>query len=873
MLLGSRSVRGTLLVSLSLILAGCFKTTLNGPIGGAEITVAPLDAPDQLIFSGTTADPESERARVGADTYDQQNPFVRLLAIGSLIPQLDVSRDRLYLVTASGGFDQDVDGDRRFDDSPSAISGQWRAIASGEQLLLPLNEQVNLPLVNVSALTEVLYQSVAANVPRLEASQILTRLTRASRKALREDLTDDGSITYLDALRWSPQLHPDSLRGEPGDLARVSLAIQNGRDQATIANLSNRFLGGPATFGLQEATTLKRSPDGTCAGRGAAIVSNGQESVTTLPPTSDCGPDDRGVVEATQGSTVGQIAPTREGFPEEVDFGFSGVKFSDYDLDDKGRKKVKLTYRQSGGARKERVKTIQSPDKLARLGVKYKVLDGSEDGQQSSRPAAQLSLAGSRQVVPGLTRSAAELSLEEFNSSITDALAYGTLVSSWTSCIVYDFLLELQAEGEPLAGNELSWASAGCLSSLVEVDTFVVQTPRDVIADIEDAVQEVVLQGCSNCYSYIASPAANLTVAVGEPVNFNGVAPANNLGLQWLFGDGDVFNGWSTTHAYLEPGIYVARFRVDYIDGSSAENSVQITVMAPEDACLEPPLADAGPDILADALSTVVLSGAGEAVSPPACVISSFNWQQLSGPLVSFDSMMAMTSFVAPDVDMPTILDFRLTVTDSDGNMGQDDVRVTVQAPLMGEDYALDDGTGYDAVSCPPDGEGPDTVTWVNRFDVKPGAEEINQVLIAFGDEVNPTEVGDPLAGVPGLNLNGFPVQVQIYLPTILSGHPADTFIAATFDGVVNHHGTDIFTIFPFPDVLVNTPYFFVGATMSVPDTFEPESSGFPARIDSVNGSSGDSWFRSSACFQNWTNGIPGNFMIRANGEPGIIGA
>lgn len=89
------------------------------------------------------------------------------------------------------------------------------------------------------------------------------------------------------------------------------------------------------------------------------------------------------------------------------------------------------------------------------------------------------------------------------------------------------------------------------------------------------------------------------------------------------------------------------------------------------------PVADAGVDQTVDPGSSVTLDGSGS--SDPDGAVVSYLWEQLSGPIVTLaNEDQVSASFVAPEIDVPATLVFRLTVADDNGATANDDVNVTV---------------------------------------------------------------------------------------------------------------------------------------------------------------------------------------------------
>ena len=88
------------------------------------------------------------------------------------------------------------------------------------------------------------------------------------------------------------------------------------------------------------------------------------------------------------------------------------------------------------------------------------------------------------------------------------------------------------------------------------------------------------------------------------------------------------------------------------------------------------PVTDAGPDQTVNEATQVTLDGSGS--SDPDGNAISFEWEQLSGPLVTIvDPISAVASFIAPRVDADTVLVFRLKVSD-EVTQSDDQVSITV---------------------------------------------------------------------------------------------------------------------------------------------------------------------------------------------------
>jgi hypothetical protein len=107
-------------------------------------------------------------------------------------------------------------------------------------------------------------------------------------------------------------------------------------------------------------------------------------------------------------------------------------------------------------------------------------------------------------------------------------------------------------------------------------------------------------------------------------------------------------------------------------NGLSAQSEVEVMVQAEGT-----PVADAGPDVTVPGRSPVALEGTG---SFPDGSAVSFSWTQVAGPVVTLaGATSAAPSFLSPDVKLPAVLTFRLSVS-AHGLSAEDTVDVAVLA-------------------------------------------------------------------------------------------------------------------------------------------------------------------------------------------------
>ena len=91
----------------------------------------------------------------------------------------------------------------------------------------------------------------------------------------------------------------------------------------------------------------------------------------------------------------------------------------------------------------------------------------------------------------------------------------------------------------------------------------------------------------------------------------------------------------------------------------------------------EPPFVSTGPDLSVDSGERVTLTGEA---SDSDGTVQGYRWEQVAGEPVSIgNAVRPTTQFVAPVVDAPTTLTFRLTATDDSGATASGDVTVAVE--------------------------------------------------------------------------------------------------------------------------------------------------------------------------------------------------
>jgi Domain of unknown function (DUF4214) len=653
----------------------CIQAQLNGPLGGSQVVVTPLRNTNNVTSSATSLDESALIEQLGSDTWENLSRVDRLSLLG-IVPVPAVAASQLYLISASGGFDYDKDLNNLADTDPSRLRGTVHAIVTGAQISAGLQ---------LNALTEAAYQGVISSVAILTNDQISNRLDVAATQLLASDITGDGELNYQDVLGWIRGPNIDAYLGDIADVNKLAVAVGEGRDASSIGILSNRMLGGTAGLGLDETNAATIAPDGSCEGRGKTINNRHQESITTLPPSAACGEEDPGQVQSSQGNIAAMIVPDDQGLPSNMQIRSSTIEFSDVTPQSS---EITVEYQDGNGNKRRGSVSTESVPRSDRLSSRYRSIQGDDADASSQDGVSVLSGGVAQRSVYGHSSSGnitvASAESDRFDDTVSEAMTYGALTSNWSACVVYQFVAQQEAQGEPIDGAVRKWAISGCSSVLAETDTWVAERTAEQIVDFEAAVPVVAPVGCTDCFSYIASPAGSVTVGVGEDPGFNGVAPATSGRVQWAFGNGETATSRAPVFSYAQPGSYTARFSVDYSDGSSGFDEVAITVVAAQGGCFKAPEVRATTSSINDPVTNAdsIVFNTTTTVFGDNCQIEALEITQVDGaPAVdlvfnAFDQ--GSTSFAVPVVTGTTTLTFEIQARDSDGNVSTASVPVNL---------------------------------------------------------------------------------------------------------------------------------------------------------------------------------------------------
>jgi PKD repeat protein len=173
----------------------------------------------------------------------------------------------------------------------------------------------------------------------------------------------------------------------------------------------------------------------------------------------------------------------------------------------------------------------------------------------------------------------------------------------------------------------------------------------------------------------VADAGEDVQVDQGQPVTFDASGTIDNhpdfpegFEFEWFFIDQAVvrLNGVTAEHTFNSPGEYTVRLTVTDPAGNSDDDTMTVTVLD-----VEPPVADAGTDIMVDDKQLVNFDGSN---STDNFEIVKMLWQfYLGDDLVNLTGRTPKYTFPAPGVYNVT-----LTVYDADGQFDTDEMTVTV---------------------------------------------------------------------------------------------------------------------------------------------------------------------------------------------------
>jgi PKD repeat protein len=186
---------------------------------------------------------------------------------------------------------------------------------------------------------------------------------------------------------------------------------------------------------------------------------------------------------------------------------------------------------------------------------------------------------------------------------------------------------------------------------------------------------DTVAIGVRDTQDPVANAGIDVEVDQGVPVTLDASLSTDNhpdfpdgFDFEWFFIDQKVIrlNGITVEHTFDLPGIYTVRLTVTDLAGNSNDDTMTVTVLD-----VEPPVADAGPDITVDDKQLVNFDGTN---STDNFEIVRMVWEfHLGNDPVNLTGRAPKYTFPSPGV-----YNVSLTVYDADGQMDTDSMVVTV---------------------------------------------------------------------------------------------------------------------------------------------------------------------------------------------------
>ncbi len=224
-----------ILVSACLSLSACFQVHLNGPVGGATLTLAQAAHPGQVLQTTTSKDEAALIEEYGPEAWARLGPSLQLLYLGTAEFDNSQLRDHtLYLVTASGGLDYDYDHDGVRDSVPTPIAGSWHMRVTGAQLKshfakLSLLTEADYQLADPSGGDFAFVGACDRLIPIEDClSDLDFRGVDSSARQLVTDVDRDGRVTSDDLLRWTRAARETAYRWDTVALDQLADWVRTG---------------------------------------------------------------------------------------------------------------------------------------------------------------------------------------------------------------------------------------------------------------------------------------------------------------------------------------------------------------------------------------------------------------------------------------------------------------------------------------------------------------------------------------------------------------------------------------------------------------------------------------------------------------------
>ena len=228
----------------ALSLAACEQVVLVGPVGDASITVTELRT-GALVAQGTTDNEADVIARKGQSVYDAFSDIRKLRQLGqtSYTQDVNYAAATWYVITVSGGFDYDPDGNQVLN-APTQVQGRLHGLFTGATL--------NAGGFAVSPQTEALYQWIIDHVDVLDNNAIQQALDTGAAQ-LTADVDSSGTVNYADVLIANPTQNTWNPVASLAALDSLSQAIAAGSSEAVVDQRALALFDAGSPEGVPEA--------------------------------------------------------------------------------------------------------------------------------------------------------------------------------------------------------------------------------------------------------------------------------------------------------------------------------------------------------------------------------------------------------------------------------------------------------------------------------------------------------------------------------------------------------------------------------------------------------------------------------------------
>ncbi len=218
------------------VLTACVHVQLNSSVSGARISLVSLQEPARVLLDQVTTTPDFAIDQLGLPGWDQLGGFEQLLWLGQGIlagPQLQ--DEEFYLLTASGGLDEDGNLDNQKDTVGTPVAGTWHALVTGAQ--------IRGNQARVTTLTEATYRYLEPLLETLDEAELRQKLDAIAPRVV-PDINGDDQIDYTDLLAWTQLHNPLDYRRDIDFIDDLSGAIITGVGTPLIRDLAVRVIDG-----------------------------------------------------------------------------------------------------------------------------------------------------------------------------------------------------------------------------------------------------------------------------------------------------------------------------------------------------------------------------------------------------------------------------------------------------------------------------------------------------------------------------------------------------------------------------------------------------------------------------------------------------